>query len=322
MGLNKKKLFTISVIGAGHMAEEHIKAIKKFKKLKIVGIMCKNHINSKKLANKYNIQYVCKDIKELYEKTLSKALIVAVPVSETKKIIIKSLKYSWKILSEKPLGLNFNESKEILKKTKIQKKQKDIVVGFNRRNYDTTRYVLSNIKNNKEKRLVQINDQQNLCDDRIKRFKEKIKKNWMYANSTHLIDYANIFCRGKIIYMKRKILTLEKKNKIFTFYAKYSSGDVLLYNALWNMPGPWSVTLSNRFRSYKLEPLEKLKFKDLKSKKYVEIKQKKNKYKLQIKFGLYNQTNEFLKFIEGKTNYLCSIEDSHKTMQLTKKIYS
>ena len=144
----------------------------------------------------------------------------------------------------------------------------------------------------------------------------------MYANSTHLIDYANIFCRGKIIYMKRKILTLEKKNKIFTFYAKYSSGDVLLYNALWNMPGPWSVTLSNRFRSYKLEPLEKLKFKDLKSKKYVEIKQKKNKYKLQIKFGLYNQTNEFLKFIEGKTNYLCSIEDSHKTMQLTKKIYS
>lgn len=322
MGLNNKKQFTISVIGAGHMAEEHIKAIKKFKKLKIVGIMCKNHINSKKLANKYNIKYVCKDIKELYEKTLSKALIVAVPVSETKKIIIKSLKYSWKILSEKPLGLNFNESKEILKKTKIQKKQKDIVVGFNRRNYDTTRYVLSNIKNNKEKRLVQINDQQNLYDDRVKRFKEKIKKNWMYANSTHLIDYANIFCRGKIIYMKRKILILEKKNKIFTFYAKYNSGDILFYNALWNMPGPWSVTVSNQSKSFRLEPLEKLSFKDIRAKKYDNIKQKGYDHMHQVKFGLYNQTYEFLKFIDGKKNYLCSIEDSHRTMELTKKIYS
>ena len=34
------------------MAEEHMKAIKKFKKLKITGIMSKKHINAKKLAKK------------------------------------------------------------------------------------------------------------------------------------------------------------------------------------------------------------------------------------------------------------------------------
>ena len=204
--MSKRNQINISLIGAGNMAEEHIKAIKKFKRLRITGIMCKNHINSRKLAKKYNIKNVCKTIKKLHDKTFSKALIVAVPVTETKKIIINSLRYSWKILSEKPLGLNFNESSYILKKSKKLKRNKDIVVGFNRRNYSTTKYILSNIKNNKQKRLVQIIDQQNLFDRKVKKFQNKIKQNWMYANSTHLIDYANVFCRGKIIMMKKRCL--------------------------------------------------------------------------------------------------------------------
>ena len=53
--------------------------------------------------------------------------------------------------------------------------------------------------------------------------------------------------------------------------ATYDSGDVLLYNALWNMPGPWRVSVTNEKKSYKLEPLEELKIKNLNTKNYEKI---------------------------------------------------
>ena len=320
LNLNKKKI-QVSVIGAGYMAEEHIKAFKKFKRFKILGIISKNNLNAKKLASKYKIDYVCKSIDELYFKTFAKLLVIAVPETEVKKVMFKSLNYPWKILSEKPLGLNFTESKQIFLQSKKLKKDKNIVVGFNRRNYNTTKYILSDIHKSK-KRLVQIFDQQNIYDYRVVGLPNKIKKNWMFANSTHLIDFANIFCRGNIIKIDKKLSNLEKNSHIIFFSAKYDSGDILIYNALWNVPGPWSITVSNQDKSYKLEPLEALKIKEKNSRKYKLVKLKNIDEKFKIKFGLYNQTKELLRFCDNKKNYLCSVKDSHKTMNLTKKIYS
>lgn len=322
MGLKfSNKQIRVSIVGAGYMAEEHIKAIQKFKRFKIYGIISKNNISAKKLANRYNINHVCKNINELFSKTFSKLLVIAVPETEVKKVIFESLKYPWKILSEKPLGLNQIESNQILKRSKKLKKNKDIVVGFNRRNYITTKFILSDI-NQSKKRLIQIFDQQNIYDSRVINLPSKIKKNWMFANSTHLIDFANIFCRGKITSIQKKFFNLEKNNKIIYFSAKYNSGDVLLYNALWNMPGPWSITISNQDKSYKLEPLEVLKIKDIGTRKYKLKKFNNFEEKHKVKFGLFYQTKELLKFCDDKNNQLCSIEDSNKTMNLTSRIYS
>ncbi len=322
MGVNKKKNFvSVSIVGAGYMAEEHIKALKRFKKFKIVGIMSQKNINAKKLAQKYKIKNICNSIDDLFTKTASKLLIVAVSETNIKKVMLQALKYSWKILSEKPLGLNFNESKKIFLTAKKLKKTNDVVVGFNRRNYSVTKFVSSEIDNS-NKRLVQINDQQNIYDKSVAKLPQPIKKNWMYANSIHLIDYSNIFCRGKITSSSKNISSLDKRAKIITFIAKYNSGDKLIYNALWNIPGPWSVIISNKKKSYKLEPLEILKIKDYKSRKYQDIKIKTQDEKLKIKTGLFYQTKELLNFVLNKKHNLCKIEESNKTMLLTKKIYS
>ena len=130
-------------------------------------------------------------------------MLIAVTETSVKKIIIQSLKYPWKIFSEKPLGLNYLESKEIYSIAKNLKREKDIVVGYNRRNYESTKYIISNIS--LKKRVIQIMDQQNIYDKRVINLPMRIKKNWMFANSTHLIDYANIFCRGKINDFKKKL---------------------------------------------------------------------------------------------------------------------
>ena len=320
MGLSKNKI-NVSIIGAGLMAEEHIKAIQKFKNLKILGIMSKKNVNAKKLAKKYKIKFVCKNIKEMYTKTFSKILIIVVPVSETKKIVLKALHYPWKILAEKPLGLDQSESKKILKVCKKLKRMNDVAVGFNRRNYDTTKFIKKDIDDSSS-RLVQIFDQQNIFNRSVKLQPLKIKKNWMFANSTHLIDYAIIFCRGKISSAKKNIYNLGNKAKIITFSAKYTSGDTLIYNALWNIPGPRSVIITNKTKSYKLEPLESLFIKDSNAKKYKKVRIITKDEKLGIKIGLFNQTNELLNFIKNKKHNLCLIGDSNDTMTLTKRIYS
>ncbi len=322
MGIDTTKKFAgVSIIGAGYMAEEHIKAIQKIKKLKILGIMSRKKANAVKLARKYKIKRVYDNIDEMFSKTSSKLLVIAVSETSIKNIILKSLKHSWKIFTEKPLGLNFNESETIFKKCKLLRRTKDITIGFNRRNYDTTKFVLKDIDKSKN-RLVQIFDQQNIFDKSVMSQPKIIRKNWMYANSVHLIDYANIFCRGKISSSKKNTFSLGKQTKIISFTAKYTSGDILIYNALWNIPGPWSVVVSNKKKSYKLEPLESLLIKDSKSRKYKKIAIVTKDEKLGTKIGLFNQTSEFLNFINNKEHNLSKIKESHETMSLTKKIYS
>ena len=88
------------------------------------------------------------------------------------------------------------------------------------------------------------------------------------------------------------------------------------------MPGPWSITISNQDKSYKLEPLEVLKIKDTGTRKYKLKKFNNFEEKHKVKFGLFYQTKELLKFCDDKNNQLCSIEDSNKTMNLTSRIYS
>jgi len=322
MGLSiQKKFINVSVVGAGYMAEEHIKALKKFKQFKILGIMSKNNINAKKLAKKYKIKNVYKSINDLFLQTSSNLLIVAVSETNVKNIIFKALKYPWKIFCEKPLGLNFNESKKIFQKANKLKRSNDITVGFNRRSYDVTKFVLSDIDKSK-KRLIQIFDQQNIYDKTVKKLPNPIKKNWMYANSVHLIDYSNIFCRGKIISSTRNVFNLEGKSKVIIFTAKYNSGDKLIYNALWSIPGPWSIVVSNQKKSYKFEPLENLKIKDFKSRKYFTVKINTQDEKYKVKTGLFYQTRELLNFAKNKKHKLCNLAESHKTMLLTKKIYT
>ena len=45
----------ISIVGAGYMAEEHIKAFSDMDELKICGIFSRTRINSNLLAEKYKI---------------------------------------------------------------------------------------------------------------------------------------------------------------------------------------------------------------------------------------------------------------------------
>ena len=320
MGI-KKPFFKVAFIGAGRMGEEHVKIFSKFKKKFLLsGILSKKNFSARKLAKKYKIKNVCNSINDLYLKTKADLVVISVPVLETKKVCIQSFKYPWKFLIEKPVGYNLNEAKTIFKLAEKKKQLNNILVGLNRRNYLTTLKVLEELKNNYSKRFVQIYDQQDLKNILVKKQPTLVKKNWMFANSIHLIDYFNILCRGKIVKIKNFHKIIKKKTNIITSQIEFSSGDIGQYNCIWSMPGPWAVNITSQSIRYEMKPLEILKFQKRGTTQLANFNLDYKK-DLGCKPGLANQVEQIYLFLSKKKNNLPKLKDSYETMKLINRIY-
>ena len=135
-------------------------------------------------------------------------------------------------------------------------------------------------------------------------------------NSIHLIDFIYYLSRGKIV----KIINNGKiKDDYVTSKIIFSSGDTILYKALWNRPGPWCISVSTKKNYYLLKPIENL--------TKIELNRRITSYKidkLDIKFkpGLYQLMIEFIKEIQNKKNSLVNVNYSTKIMKLINKIYN
>ena len=315
MGLNKTK---IAIIGAGYMADEYLKVLSQLKNIEIVGICNRTQKNSNKLKKKYKIPKIFNTIEKMYNATKPDGVIIAVSPEIIKSIAQKIFKHPWKCLFEKPIGVNFKESKFINKL--LNKNNVNSFIGLNRRFYASTKYLLNEISKDKLKnRIVEIQDQedQNLIKHR---FSKKIVDNYMYVNSIHLIDYFNLICRGNIKKIVRVKKWQNRKKNIFTSYLYYSSGDIGVYRALWNLPGPWSVKVFLEKGSYILQPIEKIIFRKFNSRqeKIIKINDRDD---INFKPGLKMQVNAFINAINSVPNKLPKITESFRLMKLINKIY-
>ena len=301
----KKK---ICIIGAGYMAQEYLKVLTSFKNIEIVGIVGKSISNLKKILKIKKIK-VFKNIDEMYSKTKAHGVICAVNETSAYDVLYNLSKYRWFILCEKPLGLNYSESKKI-KKLKNNKK---LFVALNRRYFSSTQILEKLLKKDKSTRIIEINDQE--VNKNINKLKS-IKKYWMYCNSIHLIDFIYFFGRGKITQIDNQGSI--KKNFVFS-KIKFSSGDSVYYKALWNRPGPWMITVSTIENYYKLRPLENLKTIKL-NRKITHYK--KSELDIKYKAGLHELIKNFIKKLENKKNNLINFTYSHKLMKLINNIYN
>ena len=137
----------------------------------------------------------------------------------------------------------------------------------------------------------------------------------MFSNSIHVIDYANFLCRGKLVSIKKNIFSKQKK----LIHLIYSSGDICIYQSIWERPGPWTVTVSTNKFYFKLDPLEELSFRTTDSYNYNLIP--RDSYDKSYKPGFHRQANEFIKAIQGKPHKLVSLKKSLETMQLISNLY-
>lgn len=311
------KLIKVAIIGAGKIAEEHIKAFKAIKNIKIVGIFSRTELKAIKLKNKYQISKVYKNIDNMYQDSRPDLVIVAVSILSAREVLKKVSKYEWYCLCEKPIGLNYEET---IKISKYFKNKDKFFVAFNRRHYDSTLLAQKILKKDNSKRLILVNDQQDII--KAKKFHPSIVcKNFMYANSIHLVDYCQIFARGN----PKKFINLTKiKDGNFIFFSKkiiFDSGDVVIFSSIWNGPGPWFVKLITKNIFINLEPLEEIKFHNknkILKKFYFSEKKKKS---IQYKEGFYNQAILAAKSVIEKKKYLPDLNVALKTTRLVREIY-
>ena len=309
-------MIKISIIGAGRIAENYISVIKEFKNIKLIGIISKSKASSKKKALKHKIPYHGNSLKKMMEFIKPDIVIVCVTPTDTKKVCLNLLNYKCVILVEKPVGLSVNDSKKVLEKSQNSKGK--IFVAFNRRFFSSTLILLKKLKKNKNKRIVYVSDQEDTRAAKKNGHSKKVINNWMYANSIHLIDYFTFLCRGKIITVISKKIKINENE--YYKYAKilFSSGDVGFYNAYWNRPAPWKISVSSNNSYYQLYPIEKLTEKN----KAGQIKNyESSKYDTKYKPGFYLMVKNLLKVYTGEKNKSISLKENLNTMKLINSIY-
>lgn len=131
-------------------------------------------------------------------------------------------------------------------------------------------------------------------------------ENWMYANSSHVIDLA-FFLGGEPVEFSSYTageLTWHKP-AIFAGSGVTDKGALFCYQANWAAPGRWGVELlTSKHRLY-LRPMEQLQIQNIGSVAInpVEIDDSLDK---EYKPGFYLETKTFLK---GNYSRLCSIEE-------------
>lgn len=306
-----KRNFKIAMIGAGYMAEEYLKVFLS-KQITLEAIYSRTASKSKILKKKYKIKKIYKSLNDLKNDNKINALIIAVNSESTKHIIYNLDIYNYRVLCEKPVGINFEETKKIISKIK----NKYFYVALNRRFYSSNIKAFNLVVKNKSKRLISIRDQE------LQNSKSKLyNKNLMYWNSVHLIDYINIYARGKLLKVQR--LKRFKDNKFSENLTRlfFSSKDEVLYHCNWNSPGPWSINIIQKNQSIEMKPLENLVHEKLIRGKRIRVFHDISKIDLKFKPGLFYQVSEFIKMLNDKKHKLVNLNDYFNTVKLIKKLY-
>lgn len=312
------KSTSVAVIGAGDMAEEHIKTFSLFDEVKIQGIHSRTRSRAEKLANIFDISNVGSSIEELYHQTKADLLIIAVPELAANSVAKESFRFPWKILMEKPVGYNLTDAFDIADFAK--KNNSDVFVGMNRRFYSSSLTVKNEVDYFEgNARFIHVQDQQSISDAKSIGQPSKVAENYMYANSIHLIDLILYFCRGEIIGVNNMMPWLGAKTDRVLSLVEFSSGDKALYEGIWRGPGPWSCSVSTTNKRWSMQPLEVLEVQNLGERHRTLIEQSDNDKN--CKPGFFLQAEAVLKALSGEFNTAVTLEENLKTMGLINRIF-
>lgn len=240
------------------MAREHIRAFKDTTAVAIAGIHSRTRSRAEELAAKYSIPAVCDSVPELYERT--QADLVVVTVLETAMLSVSKacFDFPWTVLLEKPPGLNVSEAEAI--HATATAKRRTALVGLNRRFLSSTRAALADLAQCGGPRYIKVQDQEDLAQARALGHPPVVVDNWMYANSIHVVDYFRLFGRGSITNVAPIFAWNSSDPGFVASKIEFDSGDIGLYEGIWNGPGPWAISVATTEKRWEMRPLERAMF--------------------------------------------------------------
>jgi predicted dehydrogenase len=312
--LNSK--IKIAFIGSGNMAREHAKAFADIKDVEICGFFSRTRLKSEILAAQYNSQ-VFDSIKELYEKTHADLVIITVPILAVRETCFEAFQFPWRILAEKPVGYDLDEAL-VIEKAMVEN-HREVFVALNRRHYSSTKKLMTELSDKKGMRYIHLCDQEDQIAARKGGQPELVVKNWMYANSIHIIDYLKFLGRGQITAVEPVVKWNPEYPMHVVVKVSYSSGDVALYEAAWNRPGPWSLRVTVDEFIWELRPIEGISQQVHGSRKSEALPI--HEWDSKFKPGLRAQAEEAVKAIRGLPHQLPDLREAIETMKLIETIY-
>jgi predicted dehydrogenase len=307
----------VAFIGAGYMATEHAKAFRDIPGVHLTGVFSRTRDRAQKLASDFAMPLVASSIRELFERTESQLVVIAVPELSVREVCEEAFQFPWKLLIEKPAGYDVGDAEKIVAAAKNN--HRDAFVALNRRHHSSTHAVLNDLRTDDAPRLIHVYDQEDQIAARNAGQPELVVKNWMYANSIHVIDYFTLLGRGKIQKVETIVPWDPENPRFVAAKVSFDSGDVGLYEAVWNGPGPWAVTVTTQRKRWEMRPLEQAAFQPYGSRKLEPVPV--HDWDRQFKPGLRKQAEEAIKAVNGSPYSLPTVNDALISMKLVQSIY-
>ena len=312
-----EQICKVALIGAGYMAEEHLKAFCSISHVQVAGIFSRTFSRAEQIARKYSIANICRSIDELYDKSSASLIVVTVPELSMNDVSKQCFAYPWTVLMEKPAGYNLQDAEDIC--SAAVEKHAKAFVAFNRRFYSSTRTVLEDLAQRPEQRFIHVQDQEDPSAALKNGQPRTVVDHWMYANSVHIVDYLRTFGRGKITAVTPICPWSDCVPLTVAAKVDFESGDTGLYQGVWGAPGPWAVQVTTYPKRWELRPLEQAFFQPYGERKLHSMPV--HPFDTDFKPGLRLQAEHAVAAAGGQPSELVPLSDSLETMRLIHAIF-
>ena len=245
----------IAIIGAGTVAHHHLKVLKAFDDVEIVGLANRGRTDISSPAHQYGIDRTFGDWRKMLEATSPDAVFVLVSVTEIADVSASVLEMGFPCLIEKPAGLT---SKETARLADLAAKSGCLnMVGLNRRYYSSIDNALSAIYERGPLMGIVVEANEPIESlRRNSRHNSDVIDRWLIANSIHPIDLIRRCC-GEV----RQTDTLRRAWKQIAPDSYNSSfaterGVLGTFIAHWQSVPGWRLSLYGDGVRIALSPLE------------------------------------------------------------------
>lgn len=312
------KTIKVALVGAGYMATEHAKSFSGLEGVELAGIFSRTRARAEQLATGYPGMVVCDSVGELFDRTQADLVVVTVKELSMAAIATECFAFPWTVLLEKPAGYDLGDASTIL--DAAAKAGSRVHVALNRRAYSSTRQALARLSAVPGRRFVKVIDQQDqqfardICKEPL-----PVVQNYMYANSIHLIDYFRVFGRGDVSGVVPVVPWTPDKPGLVVAKIEFSSGDVGLYEGIWDGPGPWAISVVTPRERLEMRPLEQVSMQLRGERKVTALELDPDD--TVFKPGLRYQARQAVAAARGEASDLATLSDSWQSMNLVARIF-
>ncbi len=293
----------IWIVGSGNMGIEYTRVLKAMgKNFFTIG---RGELSAKKYEQETGIPAQIGGIESylLKKPQLPSCAIVCVGMESLHKTTIALMRYGVKkILVEKPSGVDANEVNDLyFKSIKFDSK---VFVAYNRRFYSSVLKAKELIK--KDGGVLSFNFDFTEMTKKIEKMKKAkvIKENWLFGNSTHVIDLAFFLCGSPSSIECNTVSRLDwhPSASVFTGSGFTKNNIPFSYHSNWNSAGRWGLNIFTKSMKLIFQPLEKLQvqYKDSFESQFINVDDSIDE---NFKPGIYLMVNSFLtnEFLKLKT---------------------